>query len=179
MTDEWFTACHKQICKEPAFLIYGKAKQEKSWRILRVHCSKIRNDQGGWPLIKNTLITWTSEVVAMGWDFALGILEEQAIQPASRENPIVVNAGRYRMPKVREKAGFSPDPSYSEILAHECGHSYQAIRLGPAYLPVAAFFTLFREGDTLWNALENEASETGQFGGIVPGSICSRLRTSR
>ncbi len=65
--------------------------------------------------------------------------------------------------------------SASEILAHECGHTIQAIRLGFAYLPVVGSVTLFREGRHWWNYFENRASEEGQFGGIVSGSVSAEL----
>jgi hypothetical protein len=36
-------------------------------------------------------------------------------------------------------------------------------------------FTLFREGDGWLHAFENDASEQGLFGGIVPGTVHPRL----
>ena len=47
--------------------------------------------------------------------------------------------------------------------------------MGFWYWPVGGTFTLFREGDRWWNRLENEASATGQFGGIVTASLHPRL----
>jgi hypothetical protein len=35
--------------------------------------------------------------------------------------------------------------------------------------------TLFREGPHSWNYFENQASELGQFGGIVKASVCPEL----
>jgi hypothetical protein len=43
------------------------------------------------------------------------------------------------------------------------------------YWPVGACFTLFREGTHWYNHFENQASETGQFGGIVSGSVHNAL----
>ena len=68
-----------------------------------------------------------------------------------------------------------PWPSASEILAHECGHTAQARRLGALYLPLGAAFTLFREGPAWYNHFENQASAEGLFGGIVGGSVCAEL----
>ena len=65
--------------------------------------------------------------------------------------------------------------SASEILAHECGHTWQARRLGWLYWPTGALFTLWREGPHWWNHFENQASALGQFGGIVNGSVCEEL----
>jgi hypothetical protein len=35
--------------------------------------------------------------------------------------------------------------------------------------------TLFREGSPSWNFFENQATELGQFGGIVSGSVHLRF----
>ena len=43
------------------------------------------------------------------------------------------------------------------------------------YWPVGGAVTAFREGPRLWNRFENQASEQGQFGGIVNSSVCSEL----
>jgi hypothetical protein len=72
-------------------------------------------------------------------------------------------------------AGGPSFPSASEILAHEIGHTWQAVRLGPFYLPLVGSVTLFREGPHFWNHFENQASEQGRFGGIVNGSACGEL----
>ena len=56
-----------------------------------------------------------------------------------------------------------------------CGHTWQALRLGWLYLPTGGLFTLFREGPHWWNRFENRASDQGQFGGIVNGSVCPEL----
>ena len=67
------------------------------------------------------------------------------------------------------------DEAASEVLAHECGHTAQALRLSWLYLPAGAAFTLWREGPRWYNAFENGASEQGQFGGLVNGSVCAEL----
>ena len=153
------------ISGPPAFRIYGKAKCETDWRIVDVFAHSRRDAMAGWPLIRGTCITWSARFIAVGTDFAEMVLREQFLEPASRENPVEVASGRLRF-------GRSPDarPSYplaSEILAHECGHTYQARRLWPAYLLTGAGFTWWREGSRWWNWFEDEASAIGQFGGIV------------
>jgi hypothetical protein len=47
--------------------------------------------------------------------------------------------------------------------------------MGFWYWPLGGAVTLFREGPRRWNRFENEASETGQFGGIVSGSLSTEL----
>ncbi len=47
--------------------------------------------------------------------------------------------------------------------------------MGLLYWPVVGALTLFREGPHWWNHFENQASEQGQFGGIVNGSVCAEL----
>jgi hypothetical protein len=114
-------------------------------------------------------------VIAVGWDFAETVLREQAAEPASREHPVEVFGGRVRNPFRRAAAGGEPWATASEVLAHECGHTWQALRLGWAYWPLGAALTLFREGPHWWNHFENQASTEGQFGGIVNGSVRAEL----
>jgi hypothetical protein len=130
-----------------------------------------------WPLWRATCITWTDEVIAVGWDFAEAVLREQTAAPASRERPVEVAGGRLCDAQRRQAAGGSSFPGASEVLAHECGHTRQMRRLGLAYWPVVGAVTLFREGPHWWNHFENQASETGLFGGIVNGSVCPQLRS--
>jgi hypothetical protein len=96
-------------------------------------------------------------------------------QPASREHPVEVAGGRLNDGPRRQAAGGPSFPGASEVLAHECGHTWQVRRLGLAYWPVVGAVTLFREGPHWWNHFENQASETGLFGGIVNGSVCTEL----
>src|SRR5262249_44625716 len=114
---------------------------------------------GGWPhfLWRGTCITWTDSVIAVGWDCAEEVLREQMAEPASRDHPVEVAGGRLR--------GQARWVAASEVLAHECGHTAQARRLGWAYWPVGAAFTLWREGPHWWNHFENQASAEGLFGG--------------
>ncbi len=103
------------------------------------------------------------------------ILHEQAKQLASRTFPVEVLGGRLKDLNKRLAGGTISLPGVSEVLAHEVGHTWQALRLGPYYLPFVGAVTLFREGKQAWNHFENEASEQGLFGGIVNGSVCDPL----
>ncbi|MFQ3648947.1 MAG: hypothetical protein SNJ75_01335 [Gemmataceae bacterium] len=176
MYNRWFTALHRSF-GERAFQIYGKTRQEPDWRVLDVMATQRRNAKDGWmrPLWAGTLITWTDTIIACGWDVAAEVIREQRQRPVSREHPLEVCAGRLRDPERRRAAGGQPWPSCSEILAHEVGHSIQARRLSWLYLPKGGIFTLWREGEGWWHTFENQASEQGQFGGVVPGSVHPRL----
>lgn len=161
----------------PCFQVYGKARRERDWRIIGIHATHRRNSDSRWPayLFRGTCITWTAEVIAVGWDFAEDVLREQMSEPASRERPVEVAAGRICDHFRRSAAGASPFASASEVLAHECGHTAQMRRMGLLYWPIGGALTLFREGSHWWNRFENQASEQGQFGGIVNGSVQAEL----
>jgi hypothetical protein len=161
----------------PCFRIHGKGRRERHWRSIDVYASRRRDQDSPWPpyFFRGTCITWTRSVIAVGWDFALEVLREQASEPASREQPVAVAGGRLRDVRRRTLAAGEAFASASEILAHECGHTWQAGRLGWLYWPVGAAFTLCREGPRWYNAFENRASEEGLFGGIVNGSVCPEL----
>ena len=159
----------------PCFRIYGKGKSEQSWRVIDVCATHRRDMTSRWSLWRGACITWTDSIIAVGWDFAELLIGEQALEPASREHPVEVIGGRLRSPQRRRDAGGGARLSASEVLAHECGHTAQARRLGALYWLIGAAFTRFREGDHWWNCFENQASEMGQFGGIVNGSVCDRL----
>lgn len=166
-----------RLLGRPAFRIHGKGRRETDWRIIEVHATRRRDSDSRWPrfLFRGTCTTWTASIIAVGWDFAEEVLREQMGTPASRENPLAVPGGRLRDLERRLAAGAAPWCSASEILAHECGHTAQARRLGWLYLPAGACFTLFREGTHWYNHFENQASEDGLFGGIVNGSVCPKL----
>lgn len=171
------TSAVRRLSGRPCFQIHGKARSEKVWRVVGVHATHRRDSDSRWPahFFRGTCITWTAEIIAVGWDFAEQVLREQRIEPASRDRPVEVAAGRLRDPQRRGAAGASSFPSASEVLAHECGHTWQMLRLGLLYWPIGGAFTLFREGPHWWNRFENQASEIGQFGGIVNGSVCDEL----
>jgi len=159
----------------PCFQIHGKARVESQWRVLDVYATPRRNAGSRWPFWRATCTAWTDRVIALGWDFAERLLAEQRARPASRQEPVTVAGGRIRDPQRRLASGAAEGASASEVLAHECGHTWQALRLGAAYLPVVGALTLFREGPHPWNHFENQASEQGQFGGLVSGSVGTGL----
>jgi len=167
----WF----RLLGSRPCFRIWGKGRRESTWRAIDVLATTRRDLDSRWPMLfRGTLITWTSSVIAIGWDCAEVILREQMLEPASRDFPVEVTGGRLA-PQLR-RADASRGPSrMSEVLAHECGHTWQARRLGMLYLPAGALFTWWREGTHWWNAFENQASAEGQFGGIINGSVSPEL----
>jgi hypothetical protein len=165
----------RRFSGQPAFRIYGRADYEPAWHIIDVFATSRRDWTSRWPLWRGSCITWTAEVIAVGRDFATAVLREQSADPASKNCPVVVAGGRLRDWRPRVAVGASSQPSASEVLAHECGHTGQARRMGFLYWPIGGTFTLFREGHRWWNRLENEASYTGQFGGILSGSVNEQL----
>jgi hypothetical protein len=171
------TALVQDFGSPPAFRVWGKARPERDWRNIGIHATHRRDAFSQWPrfLWRGTCITWTDEVIAVGWDFALQVLREQMEQPASREHPLAVPGGRLRDNVRRQAAGASTGPGSSEVLAHECGHTWQVRRMGLLYWPVVGAMTLFREGPHWWNHFENQASELGLFGGILNGSVSPEL----
>jgi hypothetical protein len=177
MFNEVASAWFRLIGGGPCFRVWGRSRREADWRVIDVFATHRRNHDSRWPgpFWRGTCITWTSKVIAVGWDFALEVLREQTAEPASRERPVEVAGGRLRDLDRRGAAGAEPWPTASEVLAHECGHTWQARRLGVLYWPVGGTVTLFREGRHWWNHFENQASALGQFGGIVNGSVCEEL----
>ena len=167
------TAWLRAFGGRPAFRVYGRARCEPVWRTIDVFATSRRDMDSRWPapFFRGTCITRSAAAIAVGRDFAADVLREQADAPASRQRPVEVRGGRIRDAERRRAAGADPWPSASEVLAHECGHTWQARRLGFLYLPCGALFTLYREGPHRRNWFENQASEFGQFGGIVNDSV--------
>jgi hypothetical protein len=175
MINDFLSAWLNWLGGTPCFQIYGKGRREASWRVINVYASRRRNSDSRWPLWRGTCVTWTAEVIVVGWDFAGWVLEEQLAAPASRRHPVAVVGGRISHHWRRAGDEELPSASASEVLAHECGHTWQALRIGPAYLPLVGSVTLFQEGPNPWNRFENEASEEGLFGGLVNRSVCKEL----
>lgn len=169
------SSAFREFSGVPSFRIYGRARREPSWHVLDVYATHRRDLGSRWPLFRGTCITWTASVIAVGWDFAAEVYREQVSDPASRERPVEVVAGTLRDVFRRDAVGGPPFPSMSEVLAHECGHTGQARRMGVLYWPLAAPVTLFREGPHFYNHFENQASREGQFGGFVKGSVSAEL----
>jgi hypothetical protein len=175
MIDALLTLWFRWLGGTPCFRVYGKGRREARWRILDVYATHRRDSSSRWPLCRGTCITWTSRVIVVGWDFAEELLREQITEPASRTHAVEVAGGRLN-DLVRRAASGTPNfATASEVLAHECGHTWQVLRLRDAYLPLVGSVTLFREGPRFWNHFENQASEEGQFGGLVNGSVCTTL----
>jgi hypothetical protein len=177
MVDRLLSAWLRWLGGTPCFRVHGKACRESDWHVIDVFASHRRDQDSRWPapFFRGTCITWTSQVIVVGWDFAERVLREQASAPASRDRPVSVVGGRIRDWQRRLAAGASSQVDASEVLAHECGHTAQVRRLGVLYWPIGGTLTLFREGAHWWNHFENQASEEGLFGGIVNGTVCGRL----
>jgi hypothetical protein len=177
MLNELLTWSFRRLGGAPCFRIHGKARRESAWRVIDVFATHRRDADSRWPspFWRGTCITWTCAVIVIGWDFAAEVLREQRLNPASRDHPLEVAGGRLRDAAGRSAAGGPSYPWASEVLAHEIGHTAQALRLGAVYLPVVGALTLFREGPHWWNHFENDASEQGQFGGLVNGSVAPDL----
>ena len=169
------SAILRAIGGTPAMRVYGKGKSETTWREIDVFATRLRDAHSPWPFFGGTCITWTRGVIAVGWDFAEQVLSEQVAAPASQEFPVTVGGGRLHDGPRRSDAQARSFPLASEVLAHECGHTCQAIRFWPLYLLLGALFTWWREGKYWWNWFENQASELGQFGGIVTGTVHPKL----
>jgi hypothetical protein len=167
LASTWF----RWIGGAPCFRIWARATCEQHWRVVDVYATSRRDLNSRWPapMWPGVCITWTAEIIAVGWDVAESIYRRQRLEPASRARPVVVEMGRLR------GLGRRGPLHACEVLAHECGHTWQATRIGVYYWPVGATFTLFREGPHFWNRFENEASEQGMFGGLVSGSVSVEL----
>jgi hypothetical protein len=154
MLGKLVTAWLRWIGGTPCFRVHGKARRETEWRIIDVYAThrRDRDSRWPWPFWRGTCITWTASVIAVGWDFAEEMLREQRAEPASRERPVEVGGGRLGDSRRREAVGAPRLVGASEVLAHEIGHTDQARRLGAAYWPVGAVFTLFREGSHWWHS---------------------------
>lgn len=176
MLHQVVTAAFRRLSGPPAFRAFGRASYEADWHVIDVFATHRRDFSSRWPFWGGTCICWSAQVVAVGWDFAELVYREQVRDPASRQSPVVVAGGRIRDWRVRCAAGASSQPSASEVLAHEFGHSGQVRRMDFAYWPIVGAVTLCREGRHWWNHFENQASATGQFGGIVTGSVSEELQ---
>jgi hypothetical protein len=171
LVNAWF----RRSDNPPCFRIYGKARWETAWRVIDVFASHPHDVHSRWPLMRGACVTWSDRVIVLGWDFAEVVVLEQRQNPVGRDAPLEVAGGRLGDAARRQAVDGRSFPTASEVLAHEIGHTAQALRLGIFYLPVVGSLTLYREGPHWWNHFENQASEQGQFGGIVNGSVCDEL----
>jgi len=146
---------------QPSFQIHGRGRAEEDWRTISVYATHRRNAESRWPLCRGTCITWTSEVIAVGWDFALELVREQMTEPASRQRPVEVSGGRLQNLMGRADAGAPGFPTVSEVLAHECGHTWQALRFRAAYLPIGARSLSSGKGRTSGTASRTRQANRG------------------
>lgn len=167
----WATELIRRLSGQPAFRIFGKATYEKNWRTIDVFATPRRNCASRWPLWRGHCTALTADVIAVGCDFAERLIVEFRSHSINQDNPMMVVGGRLRDAEKRRSAGCDYSVSHAEIMAHECGHTAQACRYGFLYWPIGATVTLFGEGSRWWQQFENQASETGQFGGIIAGTL--------
>ncbi len=157
----------------PAFQVFGKTRRERNWRVIDVYATPRRDLMSGWPFWRGTCTCWSADLIAVGCDFARAALRCKHTWLASRERPIAVFTGSFRNQRAEDRlaAGLPAGATHAEVLAHEIGHTGQALRYRMFYLLFVGALTLFGEGPRPWNRFENEASAKGQFGGIVNGSV--------
>lgn len=169
------TAALKSFGATVAFCILGRGRGEREWSEIAVVANHRRDANSRWPLWRNHCMTLTANLIAVGWTHAAALLAEQRMTPASAAEPVRVCGGRLRDAVRRAAVGADCGVSLSELMAHECGHTAQARRMGFLYWPIVGAVTLFREGPHWWQRYENEASEHGEFAGILDGTIHPRL----
>src|SRR5260370_26391255 len=82
----------------PCFRMWARARCEKCWRAVDVYATARRDLDSAWPagMWPGVCITWTAEIIAVGWGFAESVYREQRQISASRADPIVVETGRLR-----------------------------------------------------------------------------------
>jgi hypothetical protein len=75
LVDDWVG----WISGSPTFQIYGKARRELHWRVIRIYATPRRNRDSLWPppFWRGTCITWTHVAIGIGIDFAEMVLREQ------------------------------------------------------------------------------------------------------
>src|SRR5262245_62257691 len=115
MLNELLSDCLRWWGGRPCFRIYGKARRERRWRVISVYATHRRDLDSRWPLWRGTCITWTADVMVVGWDFAERLLREQLDEPASRRRPVEVAGGRLSDLLRRAAAGVADFPSHSEV----------------------------------------------------------------
>src|SRR5262249_44356873 len=83
MFNELATVWFRWLGGRPAFRVYGKARYEKRWRVIDIFATHRRDLDSRWPrpFFRGTCITWTTQIIAVGWDFAEDVLREQLVEP--------------------------------------------------------------------------------------------------
>src|SRR5687767_13424154 len=89
----------------PCFQVYGKARDEATWRVVDVYDHSRRNLDSRWPFVRGTCTAWCSDVVVVGQDFANWVVLEQGAGPCTQVLPTCVAGGRLRDPERRRSAG--------------------------------------------------------------------------
>jgi RHS repeat-associated protein len=137
-------------------IIWGEGIDETQWREITVKAYRLNEAIGkygtSWAISKNEIHTMKSVIDEL----------RASSCPASRVSPAFDDLqdahGRY-IPGT----GFG---SAAEMhIAHEIGHTAQAVKMGPAYLPLVAGTTSFG-GVPVLNHFERNASFRGLYGGI-------------
>ena len=105
MLNNLLTGWFRWLGGTPCFRVYGKQRREAAWRVIDLFATDRRDFGSRWPLMGGTCITWTGEVIVVGWDFAESVLREQIESPASRERPVEVAGGRLNDASRRTAAG--------------------------------------------------------------------------
>src|SRR5437870_8772831 len=136
MFNDLLTAWLRWLGGSPCFRVYGKTRRESLWRVIDIYATQRHDSASSWPFWRGTCITWTDKIIAVGWDFAEAVLSEQRTNPASRDHPVEVIGGRLSNVLRRAALGAPSIHTASEVLAHECGHTWQARHLEFAYLPL-------------------------------------------
>ena len=105
----------RRLSGPPCFQIYGKAQERKpigtSSAFMRRTAATMNNAAGF--SVWGTCITWTAEVIAVGWDFAEDVLREQVSEPASHNRSCGTGSRHPRpsSPRCRGSICFSPVPA--------------------------------------------------------------------
>ena len=172
MLHEEVSAAFRLLSGRPCFRIYGRATYEPSWQVIDVFAFKSpgldeplaapRRDlhyldgrrHRRWMGLRRVRIARADRGSrprgTARWSSAAGGSVRAAAASSDRRRPAKSSPTNAATP--------------AKLVGWESGIGRSALRL-----------TLFREGDRWWNWFENEASATGQFGGIVNGTVVAEL----
>jgi len=140
--------------EKKVYEIWCKCCGDKEWRKVKVRTIPARErrpDDSLRPLIGRVSTTFGPSTIHTAqsiWDELVQQQDDPNRTPNTHDNPAMYN----------------PNDPYNDAghFAHECGHTCQAKRLGPLYIPIVGPQTLFDNSPA-----EQGANNTGQFGGIV------------
>src|SRR5436309_15332716 len=94
MLEAFFSAWLHWWSGPPCFRIYGKGRREAACREIDVYATRRRDADSCWRLWRGTCITYSSDVIVVGGDFAREVLHDHAEVPATRKNTMTVADGR-------------------------------------------------------------------------------------